>query len=215
MIETYKFIEMLDGVELLKKSSKLTDSDRKGLNNWFSDYLNWMITSEVGNQEYNAKNNHGVAFDVQLTRVALFVGKEEIALKYIHDFAKHRIFIQIEPDGKQPAELARTKALHYSAFNITHLLDMCMIAGTMNIDLLSATSPDGRCILKSIEFIVQFVGKPQSQFPFNQINNWDEDQKSLVFQLYRVDKIRHKTEFEIYYKNNKSDYEKNYYSLLN
>lgn len=215
MIETYKFVEMLDGVELLKKSSRLKDFDRKGLNNWFTGYLDWMMTSKVGNQEYNAKNNHGVAFDVQLTRVALFVGNREIALKYIYDFADHRIFKQIEPDGKQPAELARTKALHYSAFNITHMLDMCLIAEKMNIELLDATSTDGRSILKAIEFMAQYAGKPQNQFPFSQINDWDADQKSLVFQLYRVDKIRHKKDFEIYYKDKLADYDHNYYSLTN
>ena len=214
LIETYRFVEMLDGVELLRKSPKFTKTDQENLSKWFTAYLNWMMTSEVGSQEYNAKNNHGVAFDVQLTRVALFVGNEEIARKYINDFPSRRIFMQIEPDGKQPMELARTKALHYSVFNITHFLDMYLIAKTMNIDLLLVKSADNRSILKAIEFMAQFAGKPQSQFPYSQINDWDEDQNNLFWQMYRADKLYGKPIFEKYYKNNIQNLKKNYSSLL-
>jgi hypothetical protein len=215
MIETYKLVEMLDGVELLKKSTKFTASDRQGLQNWFSDFLNWMITSEVGNQEYNAKNNHGISFDVQATRYALFAGKNDIALKFINDFPSRRLFKQIEPDGKQPAELARTKALHYSAFNIAHMLDMCVIAKTMNIDLLGEKSEDGRSILKAIEFMAQYAGKPQSHFPYSQINEWDQDQNLLIYQLYRVDKMLDKNTYKNQYINKMTDYKSNYSMITN
>lgn len=63
--------------------------------------------------------------------------------------------------------------------------------------------------------MAQYAGKPQSHFPYSQINEWDQDQKLLIFQLYRVDKMRNKKVFEIYYKNKMSDYENNYNLLLN
>jgi len=189
LIETYKFVDMLDGVELLKKSKAFTNSDQQELTNWFSQYLEWMMTSKVGNQEYNAKNNHGTAYDVQLARVALFVGKEDIAHKQVDNFASRRLFMQIEPDGKQPLELARTIALHYSVANISHFLDMCSIAKTLNIDLFNSTSADGRSISKALEYVYQFEGKPLSQFPYKQIKNWDEEQNKLCLQLYRADKL--------------------------
>jgi hypothetical protein len=213
MIETYKFVEMLDGVELLKKSHDFSKSDQQGLTNWFSEYLNWMLTSDVGNQESKAKNNHGTAFEVQAARIALFVGKEDIARKYIDVFAQHRIFTQIEPDGKQPLELARTKALHYSTFNLTHMLDMCYIAKTININLFNATSSDGRSISKATDYLSQFVGKPQSHFPYKQIVDWDADQDKLCMQLYRADKLGNNTSYEKYYINKKTD-SKNDYSYI-
>jgi len=210
MIETYKFVEMLDGIELLKKSAAFTTNDQQQLSHWFSEYLNWMITSSIGIQEYNAKNNHGTAFEVQATRVALFVGKTDIARHYIDNFAARRIFTQIEPDGKQPLELVRTKALGYSTFNLTHLLDMCAIAKTMNVDLFPLTSKDGRSISKALEYVSQFVGKPQSNFPYKQIVDWDVVQNNLCLQLYRADKYSTGAPFKKFYVNKQDNSKKDY-----
>ncbi|MDD4971479.1 MAG: alginate lyase family protein [Paludibacter sp.] len=208
IIDTYSFIDMLDGIELLKSSSKFTKEDQQGLKNWFASYLDWMMTSPIGNEEYTAKNNHGTAFDVQATRYAIFVGKEDIARKYCNDFAARRLFTQIEPDGSQPLELARTTALGYSTFNLTHILDMCYLAKSLNIDLYHAKSADGRCISKALEFLSTYVGKPQSEFPYKQIKDWDEVQTKLCWQLYRSDKLTSTPVFEKYYKNRISESDK-------
>ena len=213
MIETYIFVDMLDGVELLKKSESMKKVV-PGLKNWFTDYLNWMMTSEVGNQEYKAKNNHGTAFDVQATRVALFVGKNDIAKKYMDEFPERRLFAQIESDGKQPAELARTKALHYSSFNIMHILDLCYMAKTQKINLFDVKSKDGRSISKALNFMVQYLDKPQTNFPYKQINEWNEDQELLRLQVYRCDKFTKKSFYSNYYKNKLNDKIKNLNYLL-
>jgi len=214
MIETYKFVEMLDGVELLKKSAAFTKNDQQLLIHWFSEYLNWMMTSPIGIQESNTKNNHGTAFEVQATRIALFVGKTDIARHYIDNFASRRIFTQIEPDGKQPLELVRTKALGYSTFNLTHLLDMCAIAKTLNVDLYPLTSKDGRNISKALEYVSQFVGEPQSHFPYKQIVDWDVVQNNLCLQLYRADKFSKNAPFKKYYINKQDISKKDYNSIV-
>ncbi|MEI6751814.1 MAG: alginate lyase family protein [Paludibacter sp.] len=208
IIDTYCLVEMLEGVELLKKSKFYTHAVSEGLTNWFSDYLNWMMTTEIGNEEFTAKNNHGTAFDVQATRYALFVGKEDIARKFIAEFPERRLFAQIEPDGSQPLELARTTALGYSTFNLTHILDMCCIAKSMNVDLFNTKSQDGRSISKAIDFLTQFVGKPQSHFPYKQIKEWDIVQKKLCWQLYRADKFLTKPIYVKFYRNRISDSDK-------
>jgi hypothetical protein len=205
IIDTYSFVEMLDGVELLKNSKSFTPAVADGLKNWFKDYLNWMMTSEIGNEEYTAKNNHGTAFDVQATRYALFIGNEYIASKFINEFSVRRVFTQIEPDGKQPLELARTTALGYSTFNLTHMLDMCFMAKYLGIDLINTKSADGRCIQKAAEFLSQYVGKPQSHFPYQQIKEWESVQIKLILQLYRAEKLTDKPVFENYYKKKITD----------
>ncbi len=200
VIDSYSFVEMLEGVELLRVSKKFSKKVDRGLNEWFSKYLDWMLNSAIGKEEYEAKNNHGTAFDVQVVRYALFTGNTEIAQKFLNNFASQRIFSQIEPNGAQPLELARTTAFGYSVFNLTHMIDMTMIANTFDIDLLNAASPDGRSILKAVEFLLPFAGKNLNDFPYQQIRDWDKVQEDFALQLYRIDKIQNKSNYKQYYK---------------
>ncbi len=187
ILDTYSFVEMLDGVELLKNSPEYTKNEKQAINEWFTIYLDWLLTSEIGREEFSAKNNHGVAFDVQVVRFALFVGKNDIAEKFINEFPERRLFKQIETNGSQPLELARTTAFSYSIFNLTHIIDMCNMAKTLNIDLFNAKSVDGRSITKSIEFLIPYLGKPVTDFPYKQIKDWEKTQKEFCWLLYRAD----------------------------
>lgn len=209
MIETYTFVEMLDGIELLKNSAAYKKSDEVELKKWFSEFLNWMMTSEVGNQEHKAKNNHGTAFDVLATRIAIFIDKPDVAQKYIHEFPVKRIFAQIEPDGSQPFELVRTRALHYSTFNLAHMSDMCCIAKSENEYLFDLKSTDNRSIPKAFEFLSQFAGKEQSQFPYKQITDWETAQSNLIQQLYRADKLHESSNYKMFYEDRLSVNNKN------
>jgi len=107
-------------------------------------------------------------------------------------------------------ELVRTKALGYSTFNLTHLLDMCAIAKTMKIDLFPVKSTDERSISKALEYLSQFVNEPQSNFPYKQIVDWEIVQNNLCLQLYRADKFSTTAAFKKYYVNKQDDSNKNY-----
>jgi hypothetical protein len=214
VLDTYTFVEMLDGVELLKKSKSFTAADQKAVTEWFTAYVNWMQTSSVAKEEQDAKNNHGTAFDVQLARYAVFVGNKDLAKIIVNDFPQKRLFSQIQPDGSQPLELERTTALGYSTFNLTHFLDMCQIGKVVNIDLLDSKSEDGRSVFKAIEFLNQFINKPQTAFPYEQIKDWDEVQEKLCWQLYRVDKMLSQPVYKKYYKEKLESVKKNSESIL-
>ena len=196
VLDTYSFVEMLEGVEVLKQSKTFSVSDQEEIKEWFSIYLNWMLTSEVAAEEQNAKNNHGTAFDVQVARFAMFVGKVDIAAKFINEFPETRLYKQIEPNGAQPLELERTTALGYSVFNLTHFLDMSQMARFLKINLLEAKSADGRGILTAADFLVPFIGTKAADFPYKQIKDWEEVQQKLCWQLYRIDKMLAKPVYE-------------------
>ena len=93
LIDTYSFIEILEGVELLR--TRISKKDMQKLVQWFSDYLDWMLSSDIAKESSETKNNHGTAFDVQVVRYALFVGKFDVATAYINDFAQKRLVKQI------------------------------------------------------------------------------------------------------------------------
>ncbi len=196
IIDTYSFVELVDLIKILSKSKSMKSEDNEGLKKWFSDYLDWMLTSEIGQKERAAKNNHGLAYDVQATAYAVFTERTDVALQFINSFAKDRLFKQIEPDGSQPLELARTIALHYSVFNIEHAMDMCDLAKANNVDLFNVESEDGRSIGKAIDYIRVYLGKSQSEFPYKQIKEWDANQDKLCWMLRRSTFFKPNTEFD-------------------
>lgn len=209
VIDTYSFIEMLEGVELLKASKRFTKKDQEGLHDWFVAYLDWMLSSPVGTEEFEATNNHGTAYDVQIVRYALFVGKDDIARQFLREFPQRRLFAQIEPDGSQPLELARTTAFGYSVFNLDHIIDMCFMAKGLGVDLYNSTSEDGRSIAKALEFLLPFTGKTVEEFPYQQIRDWNKVQKDFALVLYRADKLNRTSQYAKFYSNFTQQKEKN------
>lgn len=188
VIDTYSFVEMLDAVELLKSSKAWTPEVEAGMQSWFTAFVEWLTTHPVAIQEKQARNNHGLAYDVQVARYALFTGNEELARSLVAGFPETRLFKQIEPDGKQPLELARTTALGYTVFNLTHMLDMASIARSLGMDIYHVTSEDGRSVTAAIGFLIPYLGKPQSAFPYQQIKEWDEKQNEGCWVLRRAAK---------------------------
>ncbi len=199
VLDTYSLVEMLEGVELIKTSKKITRADHDALITWFDTYLNWMLSSEIGQEEQSAANNHGIAFDVQVVRFALFTGKDEIAKKFISEFAEKRIFKQIEPNGAQPLELARTTAFGYSVFNLGHMIDMATMAKSLHMDIFSSCSNDGRSITKAIEFLLPYSGISANEFPYQQIKDWDKVQKEFCWVLRRADTLSSKPVYKDIY----------------
>lgn len=195
MIDTYSFVELIDVLDILKDSQSFTDGDYKGMQQWFADYLDWTQTSKVAAEEKRATNNHGLAFDVQTTVFALFTGNDELARNIISNFAGTRLFTQIEPDGKQPQELARTTGYGYTVFNIIHMIDMCYVAKTVGIDVYKQKSEDGRSIAKALEYAASFFGTQQEDFPYKQIKPWNNDQNNLCWQLLRASRFDKKTKW--------------------
>ena len=74
---------------------------------WMGDYYRWLIESESGRVARNALNNHGTWYDVQVSAIALYLGKADDAMRVVEQAEDKRIAVQIEPDGSQPKELAR------------------------------------------------------------------------------------------------------------
>lgn len=186
LIDTYSFVEMLNSIKLLETSDCFTKDVEDGLRQWFLSFSKWWQTSEQGIAERNGKNNHGLAYDVQLVTFSLFAGDMKTALEVIEKYPEMRLYTQIEPDGKQPEELRRTLAFHYSEYNIRHMVDMVVIAKSLGIELYRSQSDDGRSLYKAIDFLVPYLGKEASEWPYKQISGWEKSQQALCEDLFRV-----------------------------
>lgn len=201
ILDLYSLIDAVDAATVLERDNLLSKKEMKALRAWFSAYVDWLLTSESGKGEYAAKNNHGIAYDVQTVVYARFAGRDEVARELIETFAERRLEKQIEADGKQPRELARTTAFGYSTYNLTHMLDMCVAARTMGIDLYDAA--DG-AIDRAIGYLIPFLGN-QEQFPYKQIKDWRGVEQNFAQQLLRAARLKENAEYRRLYEQYKPE----------
>ena len=196
IIDTYSFVDLVDCITILSSSQAMNRSDLKQLKQWFSDYVDWMLESDLGKDEKASKNNHGTAYDIQVAAYALFAGRKDIAKEYASNFLETRVFAQIEPDGKQPLELERTMAMHYSIFNVDHMLDMVAIGNKVGVKFYDKVSEDGRSIPSAIDYIVTFLGKSEADFPYQQFKDWDMCQEKICWLLRRASLVKKNKEYD-------------------
>ena len=187
ILDTYSFVEMLDAVALLEASEAFTDEDSRALKRWFGELLEWILASPQGQEEAAAANNHGTAYDAQVIAFAMYAGREDIARSIIWEFPSMRTFTQIAPDGSQPHELSRTLAYHYSHYNLTHFIDIFLMAGKLGMDIDDAASEDGRSFYKALDFLVPYISEGgEERWPYEQIHGFDDVSRKLCKDLYRV-----------------------------
>ena len=153
LIEMAGMTSLVDSIGLLANSKSWTDADQRGVQQWFTQFVQWMQESKNGHDEAAAKNNHGTYYDVQVVSYALFVGRRDLAKQVLETAKLKRIAAQIEPDGRQPLELARTKAWSYSNGNLDGLMQLAILGERVGIDLWNFQTRDGRSIRKALDFL--------------------------------------------------------------
>lgn len=163
-----------DSLGLLAGSKSWGALDQQDMNKWLATFYNWLMTSPAGKGEHAAKNNHGTWFDVQSARLALCLGHNEVASRIIRDAQRDRVALQIEKDGTQPMELARTAAFSYSWFNLSALTELATLGEHAGVDLWHYSTADKRSIRGAIEFMVPFVDVPAKDWPYQQIKEKKE-----------------------------------------
>ena len=156
IIETRSLANLTDWITLLSGSASYTPDINEGIHNWYKDYLNWLLKSKNGIEEHHAQNNHGTHYDLQITAFALFTGDLELAKSTINQ-SKKRFEIQLEPDGKQPLELERTKAYGYSTMNLEGWFDLAQLGERVGVDLWHYQTSDGRNLQKALDWLIPFA----------------------------------------------------------
>lgn len=186
VIDAYSFVEMLDGVQLLEKSKSFTAKDSKQLKNWFSQFLKWLLTHPQAIEESNQKNNHAIAYDVQVAAYSLYTGNRKVFSDVLAYFPKRRIATQIAPDGSQPHELRRTLAFGYSQYNLHHIIDLMLMVKHQGLDFRKYCISDEHSFFKAMDFLAPYMGKGVKLWPYQQINGWEGKQQEMACDFYRA-----------------------------
>ena len=77
--------------------------------------------------EAAAKNNHSVAFYLQIAGYARFTGDEVKLAECRRQFKEVFVPNQMAADGSFPLELKRTKPYGYSIFQLDNMVTLCQV----------------------------------------------------------------------------------------
>jgi len=157
LIDTARWVGLIDAIGLLQASKAWTEDDQAALVKWFDAYLTWTLQSKYGQDEARTHNNHATWYDAQVASYALFVGRTDVARKTLQEAGPRRIATQIEPDGRQPHELARTKSWSYSTMNLRGMFQLAALAERVDVDLWNFRTDDGRGIRTALDWLVPFA----------------------------------------------------------
>ncbi|SHF20565.1 Alginate lyase [Mariniphaga anaerophila] len=185
IIDGYSFVTLVDAIALIEASGALSAHEKTGLKNWFEEYFIWLSEGEFGKQEEDYKNNHSVAFDVQSSAIAYFLGKNDYIRKKAEEIPHRRIDPMIEADGRQPEELIRTRAYGYSVGNLRNFFNAGRFAQTVGVDIFDYVNPKGGSLQKALDYLVGFIGH-EEDWPYEEISSWENFENNLGLLVRRA-----------------------------
>jgi hypothetical protein len=170
VIEMKDLYYLLDAVRLIERAGALTEADRAAFRAWLGEYLEWLQTSEQGQQERLTQNNHGVCYDLQTASIAAFLGDRALLARTFLT-SRERILEQFEADGRQPHEMKRTQTAHYCAFNLQCWVNLATLAEACGQDLWSFEGLDGRGLARAFGWLLPYMA--EEVWPHQQIEPFD------------------------------------------
>ncbi len=170
IIDFGRMNEIFDGIAILESLGFIDENLVKDFRTWVSRFTDWLLTSENAIEEDCEPNNHGTYFEALMLSCAIFTGRTAIIKRSLMTAYDRRLVSQVEFDGRQPWELARTAAMHYSMTNIkAFMLIASMAAHCGDNRFWEADKERGVSIIKSaVDYIYPFVLEPET-FPYSEL----------------------------------------------
>lgn len=171
-ISAIPLISVVEAAQLLTRSQYWTDSDQKHLQEWFTEFLNWMLNSSKGKEEALAKNNIGNYYILQAAVYALYIDNYNLADSIVKNKVFGLIGGQINAKGEMPYELKRVKPWDYVSFNITALDELTEVGRRLNLNLLDYVAPNGGNIKRAFDWLIPFAeGKKKWRYGHDKVSS--------------------------------------------
>ncbi len=173
LIDTLHLVEVPLAILALRDSKAMSAKTFDALRQWFADYTAWLVSSTKGKNEAKAKNNHAVAYWLQIAAFATFTENEDLRTECRRQFKEVFVTVQMGADGGFPLELARTKPYAYSIFQLDNMAALCQLLSTSTDNLWTFTTPDGKSMAKAVAFLYPYLADKSSWPRKPDILAWD------------------------------------------
>lgn len=184
IIDTIHLVEVARAISGLEGSKAFTRNEAEALKNWFAQYLAWLTTSEHGQQERDAKNNHGTCWVMQAAEFARYTGNQEVTEYCRNRFKTVLVPGQIAAEGSFPLELQRTKPYGYSLFNLDAMAIACQILSHEKDNLWTYQTSEGKGMKQAMAYMFPFIAD-KKKWPLppdvEYFEYWPVRQPSLLF----------------------------------
>jgi hypothetical protein len=178
ILETLPLVEVVQAIPFLMPSASLTDSDRAGLNAWFTEYLRWLTQTADSGPRLAAlardhKDHHASSWLLQVTAYSLFVAAqgtapkaESAALEELrHRYRTTTLRAQINATGTFPHELSTSAPYRNSLLNLDLLAAVCLLLSTRFDNVWEYQLEDGPSMRSAIAYHFPFIAD-RTKWPF-------------------------------------------------
>jgi rhamnogalacturonyl hydrolase YesR len=174
IIDALHLIEIPQAVAAMERSPAFPEEVLRGLKGWFAQFADWMVNSRNGRDEAATKNNHAVAYFLQLAVYANFTGDESKLAECRRQLKEVFLPNQMAVDGSFPAELERTKPYGYSIFQLDNMATLCQVLSTEADNLWTFELPDGRGIRKAMNYLYPYLANKSTWLREPDVQAWDD-----------------------------------------
>lgn len=187
LIEMRIMHTIIESVRLLNDTKRMDAVTYKGLQQWCKDFLLWCENSEIGKKEFAATNNHGSSLDVVMLNMAIFANYKECVNRLSKGFEERRLNVQVSENGKMPSELTRTMAYHYSIYNLSHIVDYCLLQESLGNHFYKKNR---KVINSAVSYLLQYVGHKEL-WEYQEISSdWSKLEQNLLMQIYKLRRVK-------------------------
>lgn len=178
---------IFDAAGILEQSPNWTIEDQTALQQWATDFVNFVDTSEEGQAQFDNPANHGTCFDVNKTLLALYAGDTQTARDAIEAYLLYRMPGQFNEDGSFVYEMQRADNLLYTRYHLAVITDLALMAKNYfpDLDLWNYTTPQGTSLRQAFDFAIPYFENPAS-WPYNAPgNSFPSDDQLYYWRLLR------------------------------
>lgn len=193
LIDGRNLIKAIEAIGLLSANKVVSKEEQAAMQQWFADFLNWMQTSKIGQEELDAPNNHGAWYDALRLSIALYTNQIPHAKDIVLN-AQKRLTAQMDPTGRFPLEMVRTTSFHYSVFVVDAFLKIAAMSQKINLDFWGFKASNGNSLPKAVDALLPYLNK-QKAWDGPQIKPFD-DQEAIPFLSIAATNFKYSTATE-------------------